>query len=213
MTIPFGRAEENWSDRPCYVIGGGPSLIDYDLGPVKALGRTVGANKVALVARTDALVSIDVNFPRLMRDDIASYVAAGGRAYLALPAAEDLHRPVEGATYLLRERAPGILWDRTRLNGVHSGYAALALAATLGARDIGVLGVDMNFTGETTHWHGGYPWHRSKNARALQRWAGEFGAAATALHQRGVRVTFFTTELTCPAIAEFFPTRPLRDLA
>lgn len=41
--------------------------------------------------------------------------------------------------------------------GLNSGYQALGLAVAAGAARIVLLGYDMHFNGEKSHWHGGHP--------------------------------------------------------
>jgi hypothetical protein len=43
--------------------------------------------------------------------------------------------------------------------GMNSGYQALGLAIAAGAARVVLLGYDMHFAGEKSHWHGGHPVH------------------------------------------------------
>lgn len=209
--LPFSEATGDWSDRPAVVVGGGPSLIGYDFNKLRNLGRTIGANKVALSAHTDVACSIDQHFIRMMRDDLAKFIERGGEGYFACPENECVHVPIPGATYLIRDRTKGVLWSRTRLNGVHTGYACVALAASLGAKEIHVVGIDMNFR-EESHWHGGYSWHRPKGPRALNKWVNDFEAMQRDLDSKGVEAIFYTTSMTTPRLSELVNTRPLESL-
>lgn len=52
----------------------------------------------------------------------------------------------------------GLAKDNDSLTtGMNSGYQALGIALAAGAARVVLLGYDMRFDGEKSHWHGGHP--------------------------------------------------------
>lgn len=186
--LPYGKVSGDWSDKPLYIIGGGASLIGFDFSQLD--GRLLGANKSAFAANCDVLCSLDQNFVRRTREEIQAFVANGKQAFLAMPSNERGHPPIDGVTYLLRVRENRLSDDKSRINGVNSGFACLGLAYHMGAREIALLGFDMgiNESGQA-HFHSGYEWHENKNHRMMQRWGKDFENASVQLDLKDVNVT------------------------
>jgi len=210
--LPFTRIpdEPNLAGIPTYVIGGGTSLVGFDFAKLPA-GYRIGANKSAWYANCDCITSIDQTFVRRYRDEIQAFVNTGKLAVLGLPPNEDQHAVIEGAVYVLRTRGEGLSPRKRELFGVHTGYAALNLAYHMGATEVALLGMDMQYaSAEKTHWHEGYEWQSNESHRMYDRWARNFERIARELREAGVSVTNFTgspgSKLT------EFPTRPLADL-
>jgi len=209
--IEFGTLDLDFSDRPVYVVGGGPSLTGFDFERLD--GYTIGANKTAFVADTDVLVSIDVHFIRKSRDEIEAFSKRPGKSVvLAMPTTEDVHRQIPSVTYLIRGRTKGISRDPGRLCGVHSGYSAMNVAFLAGAKEIGLLGIDMNHDGQNTHFHGGYPWGGRRHPRSIQKWANDFELASRELKREGVSVVYFRGPMSNPRMTDFFESRSQEDL-
>ena len=208
--LPFGAIEGDWSDRPLYIIGGGPSLRGFDFSRLK--GRKLGVNKSAWEANCDALCSLDQHFCRRSRSQIQAFVDNGGEAVLSMPSTEDGHKPINGATYVYRQRNQGLSANPTTLFGVHSGYAALNLAFLKNAREIALLGYDMHGEDKDgqTHWHGGYEWHSKRNHKFYDSFSRNFDLAARQLRESGVTVINFVGDP--PSKLTEFPVRPLGDL-
>ncbi|HEY9819114.1 MAG TPA: hypothetical protein V6D20_25375 [Candidatus Obscuribacterales bacterium] len=200
--IEFGRVEGDWSDKEVYVIGGGPSLKDFDFTRLK--GYTIGANRTAFVANTDALVSVDRVFITRAAEDMKGYA---GRLFLCVKNPDGCI-PLEGATYLRYDPSEGLSDNPEYLIGLNSGHCALNVAYLLNAKSISLLGFDMKMDGSTKHFHGGYSW--AGGAGNYMPWAKRFGRAATQLKNKGVQVINYVgpngSGLTC------FPTRPLEEL-
>lgn len=70
--------------------------------------------------------------------------------------------------------------------GNSSGYSAMGLAVTLGARRIVLLGFDGQQENGRSHWHKEHP--RLTGQRALQQIASEFGSLVQPLRDAGVEV-------------------------
>lgn len=103
-------------------------------------------------------------------------------------------------TYWIRH-ATGAGFSRepdTINGGGNSGYQAVHLAATFGARRIALIGFDMQRTGGKEHWHGK---HEGKlpNGQGFPRWIRAFSPLADDLRLLGVEVVNCTptTALHC----------------
>lgn len=207
--LKFGRIEGDWSDQPLYIIGGGPSLKGFPFDRIP--GRKLGCNKAAWLSGSDALVTLDQNFARQCRADIQRFADNGGEVVMVMPPSENGHKQIEGATYVQRVRNQGLSTQPDRLYGVHTGYAALGLAFLKGAKEIALLGIDMQVSKGGFHWHDSYPWQNEQAHRFMGKWADGFERAYQQLTEAGVSVTNFV-DPNMPLRLATFPTRPLEDL-
>jgi hypothetical protein len=187
----------------CYVIGSGPSLIGFDFDALPG-GTRIGANSGAWLSGCDILCSVDYNFHRHQRDRIKAY---GANAHIGLV---DMVNLIPGVTYWKHaDTAPGLVFSPGHLAGSNSGFASLNLAIQLGFTDIALLGMDMKWNGDRSHFHEGYgqKFHYDRN---LAVWAQAFDEAAQQLYGKGIRVTNFVGPMGSRVKA--FPTAPLSDL-
>lgn len=82
----------------------------------------------------------------------------------------------------------------------NSGLGAIALAVHLGARRIGLLGFDCQYTGGKTHWHGDHPKGSGVgNAGSLPKWPAQFHQFARELQRTDVEVTNLSRETALDA--------------
>lgn len=180
----------SWSDRPVFIVGGGPSLKGRDLSMLHERGRVIGVNRAPEFLVCDAAFSLDKRFARRFHAKLLAWAAAGIEVYLAMPI--DMPGPaIPTATYLKRVSGDGCTRDPGEIkHGLNSGYGAVQLAALKGARDIYLLGYDMVDPGEgSVHWHSGYEWQGSRGSvRCYPDWARRFHALAAELPP-GVQVT------------------------
>ena len=189
--------------KHCYVIASGPSLIGFDFGSLPS-GFRIGANRSAWLAGCDALVTVDRNFHRHERERIAGF---GERAFVALPEQQLVIPRVNYWAYA--RLADGLAMAPQTLAGSNSGFAALNLAVQLGYTDIALLGFDMKWDGDRSHFHEGYGQKRHIE-RSLAVWAQAFDAAARQTRGMGITVTNFIGPMGSRVKA--FPTAPLADL-
>lgn len=183
------------------VIGGGPSLFDFDFDWLSE-GYRIGANKAGWLAKCDAMVSLDRNFHNHFARDI---VAFPGRKIIATPEGGDL----PGVEYWKRDRRDGLSETAGELRGSNSGYAALNLAYLLRFKEIWLLGFDFTWVNGRSHFHDGYAHQNSRTHTMLAQWVRAFDDAAQQLKDAGVTVTNFVG----PAGSRVtqFPKRPLND--
>jgi hypothetical protein len=191
------------SRKHVYVIASGPSLIGFDFDALPD-GPRIGANRSAWLAKCDMLCTVDRNFYRKEIERIKTY---GANAHVAL---HDAHTPVAGVTYWHHaDLLPGLARAAGVLAGSNSGFAAFNLAVQLGYTDIALLGFDMKWDGDRSHFHEGYGQRRHVE-RSLGVWANAFDEAAKQLRGTGVLVTNFVGPTGSRVKA--FPTAPLSDL-
>lgn len=191
------------SSKHCYVIGSGPSLIGFDFDALPS-GTRIGANYSGWLAKCDILLSLDNNFHNREREHIARFP---GEKHFAISVT---CQRIPGAYYWHHAYAlDGLAFSMNTLSGSNSGFGALNLAVQLGYTDIALLGLDMKWDGDRTHFHGGYGQRRHIERRMIG-WAQAFDHAARQLRGRGVTVTNFVGPMGSRIKA--FPTAPLRDL-
>lgn len=111
-------------------------------------------------------------------------------------------------TYWIRYSADsGFNREPDTINGGgNSGYQAIHLAATFGAKKIVLIGYDMQRTGGKEHWHGKHE-GGLHNGTGFPAWITRMGALASDLSNMGVEVinATRTTALKC------FPRATLED--
>jgi hypothetical protein len=173
------------SDRRVFLIGGGPSLKGFDLSSLKD-GTKVGINHSIFDVDCDLGVSIDQRF---MLDDIMvnglREFSQSKALFLCPPTSkvDEVHKAIPEAIILVESREftldPGVCHRQ----GGTSGYAALDIVASRGARDIVLLGFDYR----PGHYHGGYPWSCGQKDNWVQ-WAENFGPMSKVLAGAGVVV-------------------------
>jgi hypothetical protein len=149
-----------WAGQPCFLIGGGPSLIGFDFERLRGKGRVIAINRAFEYAPwADILFFMDNKFYRLCHEGERQLLWNGfkghkvfldlmGRSY------EDCyHIRSLGRIGLSRSLAQGLY------HGNNSGVGALNLALVLRARPIYLLGYDMTYSGNRSHFHSGYGAH------------------------------------------------------
>lgn len=190
------------SEGITFVIGGGPSLKGFDFN--KLDGYKIGANKAAIEAQCDCLVSMDSAYETRLRSEVEAFP---GEVILAHVRPEGVSNRIPGAIYVKSVRNAGLSNDPSVVYGHNSGYAALNVAYLKGAKRIALLGFDMKM-GDTKHFHSGYSW--SKGAGNYKSWTRFFDHAAKILSAKGVEVINYIGP-EGSALTQF-PTRPLEEL-
>ena len=147
----FKPVPKIWNGETVYIIGGGPSLKEFNWNRLKGK-KTIAINKAFLsYSKADVLYWTDGRFYNWYKKDIDNFK---GLKYTIAPRrelSEDIHLLKRGAKYGL-ETSPNTL-----SHGMNSGYAAINLALHLGSRKIVLLGYDMGNSGTVSHFHDGYP--------------------------------------------------------
>ena len=157
---PFSEvlADGAWSNEPCFIIGGGPSLIGFDFNRLRGRGHVIVINRAFEFAPfADILFFMDWRFYRLCHDDPARYRMwqdfKGHKVFLNIMGRklEDCYSVRSVGRHGLSKSIAGGLH-----HGNNSGVGALNLALCLKARPIYLLGYDMRHENGQAHFHSGY---------------------------------------------------------
>ena len=201
--LPFGEVTGDWSDREVFVIGAGPSLEGFDFSVLD--GYTIGANKSAIVAKTDCMYSLDWKFGLEFHEEILEYP---GEVYFGVMS-KHVTKFNPAITYLRSNREGGLSTDPRMTVGLNSGYGSLNIAALKNAKRVSLLGFDMKL-GAKKHFHGGYKWDGSKGA-SYNAWARRFKFAKETIDELGIRVLNYVGPQGS-GLSPYFETRPLKEL-
>ena len=163
------------------ILASGPSLNQQDVDLIRGKGTVIAVNRtIELAPWADILYGCDTSFwrnfgPKDFKGKKYSITCSG-----------------YGCTKLEYAHLPGLGRDKIH-SANNSGYQALNLAYLLGAKEIILLGYDMQATWGRKHFHPDYPKSMS-NANCLHRWIEHFPAIARDLKAEGVRVINCTRE-------------------
>lgn len=209
MDRDYTEVAEYLKDETVIVIGGGPSLLDFDFDSISSCNR-IGANDAGRLSGAEVIVTLDRNYYRNRMKELVEEARKGRMVYVALPDhMPNVDFPPEIA-HLRFKRGRGLSQSPDMLYGLNSGFAALNLAFLAGAKDIRLIGFDFKFSADQPHWHEEHPWFRQKNDQQIRKWAKDFDNTVAQLETHGVEVTNYVgpggSEITA------YPTRPLEDL-
>jgi hypothetical protein len=185
-----------WADAPVYIVGGGPSLLEFDFSGLAGRGHVLGVNQAMFDAPCEAGITVDHEFLQRNTDKLRWF---SGRAVLYLAISErwaEIGLPqIAGAVYL-RHTRPGHI---TR--GPTSGDTALHLAILKGAKRIVLLGFDYGVIPGHHHYHSEYSWYHLANTQSWRVWATEFERLARLCSDLGVEVVNASAKSVIP----YFP--------
>jgi hypothetical protein len=198
----FRVQSQIWPNRTVVVVGGGPSLMDLDLTPLRASGAPVIAcnNAFRLVPWADVIYFADSRWWRWHGADIdmdsGKYrvVTAGGATF----SDERIQR-------LRREYDVALALEPNAVAGPDSGSMAMNLAYHYGASRIILLGFDMRFSAGQAHWHEDHP-VATPESNYTDLFAPKYPALVQALAERDVEVIRST-----PSSLTFIPEVPLEE--
>ena len=157
--------------KRAFIIGGGPSLKDFDFSRLRDEDTIITNKSILDVPSPNYFITVDYTFAKKIGVERFSqikipkvFVADFSHPFLK----ERDGRIVDerfNLVYHLNDfnvivksyRADGIgySFDDFR-TGRNSGFCALQLAVVLGYKEIYLLGIDLNTVGSLTHYHGGY---------------------------------------------------------
>lgn len=185
--------DDAWKGQRCFIIGGGPSLKDFDFSKLKG-ELVIGINRA--YERVDCTIafSIDSQYYRWIVkgklgaeakekfDNFKGYKVWLNSAYF-IPCPEDI--------YLFNSIGGGEAFSWSLKNGLaggcNSGYGALNLAVCLGANPIYLLGFDMKGDGEKqAWWHDGYPVKQPE--KVYKKFIERFNNIAPEIKAKGIKV-------------------------
>jgi hypothetical protein len=191
-----------WPNRTVVVVGGGPSLLDLDLTPLRASDTPVIAcnNAFRLVPWAQVIYFADSRWWRWNGPDVdmesGKYrvVTAGGAVF------DD-----ERIQRLRREYNIALATEPNAVAGPDSGSMAINLAYHYGASRIILLGFDMRFSEGQAHWHEDHP-VATPESNYTNLFAPKYPDLIQALAERDVEVIRST-----PSTLTFIPEVPLAE--
>jgi len=167
----------SWGNEQCYILGGGPSLKNFDLSTT-AGSRVIAVNRAYEVCPwADIVASCDDCFYSWHKDDPRFRSHTGLKVMMLVDPNPNLEPDVWVVSGII-ERCIGTIKEGLG-HGWNSGYGALMLALALGCDPVYLVGFDMQGNaGANTQawWHDGYP--NQNDASCYHRYADEFKWAA-----------------------------------
>jgi hypothetical protein len=149
-----------WHGQPCFVIGGGPSLRGFNFDLLNGQ-LTIGTNRVFEFFSPTILLAIDARFWEWVNNGSYGRETENKLAwYKGIKAGIKIHKPHMPGVIEIQSCGPNgpiIPIERGIYHGNNSGYSAVALALALGADPVYVMGIDLRYDGDVTHFHDGHP--------------------------------------------------------
>lgn len=184
-----------WQKRPCYILGGGPSLLPWQskLWDLHQKGNVICVNdSYKRMNSPDLIVTLD----HLWLEKNIEQIKWMSAPVIAAVDESNPRIPSSNLTYLKRLHRSGMNVEARfsdnpgeLINGMNSGHAALQVAYLKGAKLIYLLGFDFKEIADKTHFHAGYPWHNRDNSKRLYPvWAEAFKYTLPQLKMAAVEV-------------------------
>lgn len=173
-----------WEGQTAAVLASGPSLTREDADKVRHLPRITTNASFRIAPDADILYGSDIFFWR--HEQYKDAFACSGLKVCVeqTPGMAPFAPP--GVFVVRHGGLTGFTEERGKIRtGGNSGYAAIHVAASMGAKRILVLGLDLR--GE--HWHGKHPdgMNNPKEAN-FRRWTRNFKTLEPELTSRGIQV-------------------------
>lgn len=189
-----------WKGKTCFLLGGGPSLKDFDFNLIKN-EITIGVNKSFIKFPTTVNYAMDERFYNMVTGTQKIewkelhqqwLLYSGIKVFLRRGRKVKFDKSVYVINNLGR-KALSFDLDAGIWSGNNSGFGALSLAVGLGCKRIGLLGYDLKVRqkqgGVETHWHGGYGLGRTPTfQKKLDKFRVCFEEFAPAISKEGVEV-------------------------
>ena len=170
-----------WPDGECYILGGGPSLKNVDVGPLKDR-RVIAVNMAYRLGDwVDVLFFGDCRWWKVNAKHLTTF------AGLKVTTCQQ-HLDKPGVRVISRRNSPAGISDDARFVSWNnsSGACAISLAVHFGVRKITLLGFDMKANGSDHHWHEYYDRPVRTNRDPYKRFMKPFPAIAEALKSRRI---------------------------
>lgn len=176
----YGQVEKLWQNETVYIVGGGPSLKNFDWSQLNGK-KVIAINRAfQVLPDADVLYWTDSRFWKWYKEDIKRFKGLKFTCRPYSPEAPDVTL-LKAVNNRVLEMEPGHI-----AHGNNSGYAAINLAVKLGATKIYLLGYDMHSNKNQTHWHEGYD--ARHNHGIYSKMIKTFNDLAPMLKQMNIRV-------------------------
>lgn len=152
--MPLWIPKTWWEGRDVFVIGGGPSLENFDWGRLK-YECTIGCNNAYTLGADICKICFfgDAKWFEVHRLQLVLYSKPKGEGYV-FTSAPVLMRSKLPWLWLLQRTAKGLEKGNTLGWNKNSGASAINLALTLGAKRVYLLGFDMHLSKRGfPNWH------------------------------------------------------------
>jgi len=191
--------------QPCFIIGAGPSMIDFDYSLLKDK-LTIGVNKVftkyyctinySMDARFHDYYNYDiVNHPEDKKDMLLWQNYTGIKACIDLANKNFYFAPDVYVIKCLMKRYISLNIEEGIFKGDNSGFGAMMLAISLGSNPIYLLGIDCKTTKGNPRQYSRYLWDTKDNdklnghmQRNVTKFKGNFERFAPSLKKAGIEV-------------------------
>ena len=186
----------SWKGNPCVVIGGGPSLEEFNWSLLKGW-LTIGVNRVYEWHDPDIIYSMDKRFFKwtvieekygkqakekfLNSKALKVWRWTPGRVFPSY-----IHIVKDFKNYSKAYYAVSPSLKLGIGHGNNSGYGAMNIAVCLGANPIYLLGFDMKESDGKRHFHDGHP--KKQPAKVLDNFRASFRKAKPQLEKIGIEV-------------------------
>lgn len=200
-----------WKGKTCFIIGGGPSLVDFDFRQIRNK-LTIGINKSFTKFSTTVNYAMDDRFY-----DLITFPENGGDSklheqWLAYKGIKVFLRHsvrvrYDNSVHFVHSLHSSVLsldLKQGIWGGNNSGFGAVMLACALGCSHIGLLGYDLKIQKKSkeivTHWHGGYSLKKNSSFQnKLDKFKKCFDDFAPTIAQQGISVVNLNLDsaLTC----------------
>jgi hypothetical protein len=188
----------------CYIVGGGPSLKGFDWDRLK--GKFVIAINRAYETCPDAQILYFTD-PPFWKQHSEAMLRHGGLLIRGAVGVRNEPKPARLILYNLKSKDGFHTEAGCLAHGQNSGYACINLAAGhLHFKRIHLLGFDLNWKGQDSHWHSGHP--RVDKPNAMQSWAKNYDNLLLPLKNLGVEVINYSPDSMITA----FPKKDLSCL-
>jgi hypothetical protein len=181
----------DWKDEPCFLIGGGPSLLGFDFERLRGKGKIIAVNKAFFyVPFADMVLAMDQDFFKHLTH--ANYGLKYTTAFQVFPGwkvfVDSNNTKMDGVKFVFRWNLPELTFDMKKgvYCGNNSGVAALCMACLLGCSPIYLLGYDMSHKGKKSHFHSGYL--TSQSPGTLGNFIKHFTMLHKQIQKKGIKV-------------------------
>ena len=179
-----------WSGHRCFIVGGGPSLKDFNFSILRG-ENVIAVNMAFLKVNAQIMFSMDSRlYQWIVRGILGAGVKTSFDEFAGIKTWLDTYSfPYQGVSVIpsAGERGLSKSLQGGLCHGQNSGYAALNMAVCLGASPIYLLGFDMGYgVGGDSQWHGLYP--TTQPDKVVRSYADEFERQAEAIHDLGIQV-------------------------
>jgi len=181
-----------------FLIASGPSLTQDQVDHVRGKGKVLVINDNYLLAPwADYLYFCDETWFNWHKDR-KEFKEFKGKKYSQTESWRDNKEAIAcGTTFIASEHKDGLSTNPDKIyQGSNSGYQAINLAYHLGAREIILIGYDMQFTQGKAHWFGDHPNNVKSNYNTWMRFYERLAKDAKKLGLKIINCTK-ETALTC----------------